>query len=402
MPVAVVIIVDGKLVKLNPAAVKLLEVDDEQVLLGQPVQDFVHPLDQSRSQGRLKKPGDAWINANSKFRVCTSKGNLRMLLVISRAIHFDGKEAVMISGMDMTDQNEMEEQLRQSEFNFRRLFDNMQDVYYRTDAQGIIQKVSPAVRKVLGYEPEEMEGQPVEIFYPSVSDREAFKKEVMMQGLVNDFPGQMMSKDGRVVDISVNSQALFDDEGRFAGAEGICRDITQRKMLERELQRLATIDPLTGIANRRAFLEHAEHLFKSCQRYQTQMTLLMLDLDYFKSINDQYGHQCGDLALCQFAETAKIELRESDLFGRLGGEEFCILLQQASRNEAMLVAERIRASIQAMPLTAPSGEAVTLTVSIGIATFRSEDDRLGRMLERADKALYLAKNNGRNQVTWEA
>lgn len=401
LPVAVAILVDGKLAKLNTAALHLLEASDEQLLLGRPVDDFVHPLDQPRSQGRLKKQGDNWANANSKFRVRTSKGNFRMLLVISRAIQFEGRDAVMISGMDMTHHNEMDEQLRLSEFNFRRLFENMQDVYYRTDVHGVVQKVSPAVSKILGYTPEEIEGKPAETLYPSASDREAFKKEIMMHGMVNDFPGQMVSKDGRVIDISVNSQALFDDDGKFAGVEGICRDVTQRKMLERELQRLATTDSLTGIANRRAFLEHAEHIFKSCQRYQTQMTLMMLDLDFFKNINDEYGHQCGDQALIHFAETVKVELRESDLFGRLGGEEFCVLLQQADRPEAMLVAERIRDHIQSMPLSSASGETFSLTVSIGIAIYRAEDDRLGRLLERADKALYQAKSHGRNQVIWE-
>ncbi|MBI3730826.1 MAG: diguanylate cyclase [Burkholderiales bacterium] len=402
LPVAVAIVVDGKLVKLNPAAVQLLEVSDGQLLLGKSVDEFVHPIDQPRSQGRLKKQGSNWANANSKFRIRTSKGNFRMLLVISNAIVFEGKDAVMISGMDMTEHNEMEEQLRLSEFNFRRLFENMQDVYYRTDVDGIVQKVSPAVSKILGYTPEEIEGKPAAALYPQMADREAFRKEIMLHGMVNDFPGQMVTKDGRTIDISVNSQALFDDEGNYAGAEGICRDITQRKMLERELQRLATTDSLTGIANRRAFLEHAEHIFKSCQRYQTQMTLLMLDLDFFKSINDKYGHQSGDHALIRFAEAVKLELRESDLFGRLGGEEFCVLLQQASQPESMLVAERIRAHIQSLVLDTATGDVFALTVSIGIATYRSEDDRLGRLLERADKALYQAKSQGRNRVTWEA
>ncbi|MFZ6734263.1 sensor domain-containing diguanylate cyclase [Undibacterium sp. Ji42W] len=401
LPVAVAIAVNGKLVKLNPTAVRLLEVSNEQLLLGKSVDEFVHPIDQPRSQGRLRKQGSDWANANSKFRIRTSKGNFRMLLVISKSIVFEGKDAVLISGMDMTEHNEMEEQLRQSEFNFRRLFENMQDVYYRTDVDGIVQKVSPAVTKILGYTPDEIEGKPAAALYPQMGDREAFRKEIMLHGMVNDFPGQMVTKDGRTIDISVNSQALYDDEGNYAGAEGICRDVTQRKMLERELQRLATTDSLTGIANRRAFLEHAEHIFKSCQRYQTQMTLLMLDLDFFKSINDKYGHQSGDLALIRFAEAVKLELRESDLFGRLGGEEFCVLLQQANQPEAMLVAERIRAHVQSLLLNTAAGEPFSLTVSIGIAIYRSEDDRLGRLLERADKALYQAKSKGRNRVTWE-
>ncbi len=402
LPVAVAIVVDGKLAKLNPAAAHLLEVSDGQLLLGKPVDEFVHPIDQPRSQGRLKKQGSNWSNANSKFRIRTSKGNFRMLLVSSNAIIYEGRDAVMISGMDMTEHNEMEEQLRLSEFNFRRLFENMQDVYYRTDVNGVIQKVSPAVFKVLGYTPEEIEGKPAESLYLAAADRDAFKKEILLHGIVNDFPAQMVSKDGRLIDISVNSQALFDDEGNYSGAEGICRDVTQRKMLEREMQKLATTDSLTGIANRRAFLEHAEHIFKSSQRYQTQMTLLMLDLDFFKSINDKYGHQSGDLALIRFAEAVKLELRESDLFGRLGGEEFCVILQQASQPESLMVAERIRAQVQSLLLSSIADEPFSLTVSIGIAIYRTEDDRLGRLLERADKALYQAKSNGRNQVTWEA
>lgn len=402
MPVAAVIVVDGKLTQINRAALDMLEAGHEQQLLGHAVAEYVHALDQPRSQGRLNRAGTDWSNAPAKFRLRTSKGNFRMILVASQAIHFENQEAVLITGLDMTEHSEMEEQLRQSELNFRRLFENMQDVYYRTDARGVVQMVGPAVRKVLGYEPLEIEGKTAESYYPQASDRDAFKQAILADGKVSDFPGQMVRKDGRVIDISISSQALYDDEGNFAGVEGIYRDVTQRKMLERELKRLATTDTLTGIANRRAFLEHAEHIFKTCQRYQTNMTLLMLDLDLFKNINDKYGHLGGDQVLSRFAETVKIELRESDLFGRLGGEEFCVLLQQASQHEALQAAERIRGRIEALCLQAASGETFPLTVSIGIAVNRGDDERLGRILERADRALYQAKSNGRNQVVWEA
>lgn len=401
MPVAMVIVLNGRLVKLNPAAVKLLEASDEQILIGQKVADYVHPLDQPRSQGRLIKPGNNWSNSPSKFRIRTTKGNFRMLLVSSQSVQFENADAAMICGLDMTEHSVMEEQLRQSEMNFRRLFENMQDVYYRTDVNGIVQKISPAVHKMLGYEPDEIEGRLARTFYFEANDGDVFWQAIVKDGMVTDFPGKMVRKDGGIIDISINSQTLYDDDGNFAGIEGICRDVTQRRAMERELKRLATTDSLTGIANRRAFLEHAEHLFKSCLRYQTDMTLLMLDLDYFKRINDQFGHLGGDQVLMRFSEAVKMELRESDLFGRLGGEEFCVLLQQASRNEAMVVAERIRNRIQNLPLSAPSGEPFSLTVSIGIATNRHTDDRLGRILERSDKALYQAKRNGRNQVVWE-
>ncbi|MBI3284221.1 MAG: diguanylate cyclase [Burkholderiales bacterium] len=401
MPVAVTILVNGKMVLVNPAAVSLLEADDERQLLGLSVAEFIHPLDQPRSHGRLNKRGADWLNAPAQFRLRTQKGNFRMILVASLSIRFEDRNAVLISGIDMTKHSEMEEQLRQSELNFRHLFENMQDVYYRTDARGIVQKVGPAVYKLLGYTPDEVEGRPAEAYYPNPADRDALKQAILANGKVSDFPGQMVAKDGHIIDISVSSQALFDDVGNFAGVEGICRDVTQRKMLERELKNLATTDTLTGIANRRAFLERAEHIFNSCQRYQTGMTLLMLDLDFFKQINDKYGHLGGDTVLTCFADTVKLELRVSDLFGRVGGEEFCVLLQQTTQHEAMLVAERIRVRIQDLPLQAPDGEHFSLTVSIGIASYHADDDRLGRILERSDKALYHAKSNGRNQVVWD-
>jgi diguanylate cyclase (GGDEF)-like protein/PAS domain S-box-containing protein len=401
IPVSIVITVKGVMVMVNKATLQLLEAESEAQLYGQLVADFVHPLDQSRSQSRLNRKPDDWVNLPSKFRIRTTKNNFRMLLVSSRSIRYQGEDAVLLSGMDMTEQNVMEEHLRQSEMDFRRLFENMQDVYFRTDVNGDIQKISPAARRMLGYEINEIEGKPAKLFYLKMSDSEDFRAAILRSGIVTDFPGKMLCKNGTTIDISINSQALYDEEGQFAGVEGIFRDVTQRNAMERELKRLATTDPLTGIDNRRAFLEHAEHIFKSCQRYQNPMCLLMLDLDLFKAVNDQHGHLTGDHVLIRFAEEVKCELREIDLFGRLGGEEFCVLLQQTDLHQAMLVAERIRLRIQHMKLYTDKQEDFSLTVSIGIAMNRATDERLERVLDRADKALYQAKGQGRNQSVYE-
>ena len=387
---------------VNKATLQLLEAETDAQLCGQPIVDYIHPLDQSRSQSRLNKISEDWLNAPSKFRIRTTKNNFRMILVSSRSLRYQGEEAVLLSGMDMTEHNAMEENLRQSEMDFRRLFENMQDVYFRTDVTGCIQKISPAARRMLGYEINEIEGRPAKSFYLDVGDSEEFRASILRAGLVTDFPGKMLCKNGMTIDISINSQALYDEEGRFAGVEGIFRDVTQRNAMERELKRLATTDSLTRIDNRRAFLEHAEHIFKSCQRYQNPMSLLMLDLDLFKSVNDQFGHLTGDHVLVRFAEEVKGELREIDLFGRLGGEEFCVLLQQTDLPQALLVAERIRLRIQGLKVHTEQQQELSLTVSIGIATNRQSDERLERVLDRADKALYRAKGQGRNQVICEA
>ncbi|MDP2769848.1 MAG: PAS domain S-box protein, partial [Giesbergeria sp.] len=294
LPVAVLITQNGVICLANTASLVLLEADTLLDVQGRLLSDFVHTLDKLRSSDRLQQASapehTGQPNKPAEFRVRTAKGNLRMVLVSTVGITLDGAPALLICGMDMTHQNEIQEQLRESEHHFRRLFESMQDVYYRTDTQGVVQHVGPGVRRVLGYEPHEIEGHTAESYYPQSKDRDAFKAAIMAHGEVSDFPGQMVRKDGTVIDISISSHALFDHNGAFAGVEGLYRDVTQRKNLERELHRLATTDMLTGMANRRSFLEVAEATFQRARESHAPLTVLMLDLDHFKTINDRFGH----------------------------------------------------------------------------------------------------------------
>lgn len=402
LPAAVLVTQDGAIRFANAASVELLEAPSADSLIGRLSGDFVHPIDQVRSSNRIQQvavPGQAGRpNKSSEFRIRTARGNLRMVLISSVATEWDGAPAVLMCGLDMTHQSEIEAQLRESEQNFRRLFDSLQDVYYRTNAQGVVQHVGPGVRRVLGYEPHEIEGRTAESYYPHSSDRDAFKAAIMEHGEVSDFPGQMVRRDGTVIDISISSHALYDHAGNFAGVEGIYRDVTQRKNLERELQRLATTDMLTGIANRRAFLETAESAYAHSCHSGEPLTLLMLDLDHFKAINDRYGHLEGDRALVAFAQAVKSQLRASDAVGRLGGEEFGVLLPLTTLAEGLEAAHRILQSVRSLQLSDDTGQAYRITTSLGVGAFRQSDRSLRDMLDRADQALYLAKHRGRDQI----
>ncbi|OYD51497.1 sensor domain-containing diguanylate cyclase [Acidovorax kalamii] len=402
LPAAVLVTQDGAIRFANAASVELLEAPSADRLIGRLSGDFVHPIDQVRSSNRIQQvavPGQAGRpNKSSEFRIRTARGNLRMVLISSMATEWDGAPAVLMCGLDMTHQSEIEAQLRESEQNFRRLFDSLQDVYYRTNAQGVVQHVGPGVRRVLGYEPHEIEGRTAESYYPHSSDRDAFKAAILADGEVSDFPGQMVRRDGQVIDISISSHALYDHAGNFAGVEGIYRDVTQRKNLERELQRLATTDMLTGIANRRAFLETAESAYAHSCHSGEPLTLLMLDLDHFKAINDRYGHLEGDRALVAFAQAVKSQLRASDAVGRLGGEEFGVLLPLTTLAEGLEAAHRILQSVRALQLNDDTGQAYRITTSLGVGAFRQSDRSLRDMLDRADQALYLAKHRGRDQI----
>jgi diguanylate cyclase (GGDEF)-like protein len=173
--------------------------------------------------------------------------------------------------------------------------------------------------------------------------------------------------------------------------------LEEQKKLSQKLEKLATIDSLTEIPNRRYFLDLANKELQRTQRYGQEFSLLMLDLDYFKNVNDTYGHAAGDEVLIQMTKTTTNCLRNVDIFGRLGGEEFAILLPQTCKQQAEYVAERIRKNVAETSVETPDA-LITITLSIGITIYQKEDQKIEDILKRADQALYEAKAQGRNRV----
>lgn len=164
----------------------------------------------------------------------------------------------------------------------------------------------------------------------------------------------------------------------------------------KELRKLSQLDSLTGINNRGHFMDISEKYFNIALRNKTQIHILSIDIDNFKNINDTFGHQAGDKVIVSFAKTVNELLRNSDLFGRVGGEEFSILLQNTSKDGAISFAERIRVSTEEMNILYED-KVIKVTVSIGLATLNDESN-ISELLKNSDVALYCAKNEGRNQV----
>lgn len=169
-----------------------------------------------------------------------------------------------------------------------------------------------------------------------------------------------------------------------------------REQQEAELMRLALVDPLTNAPNRRGFFNALNPWLALARRPGNCTALIMLDLDHFKRINDNYGHPIGDQVLKAVAEIGQSQLRDSDLIGRLGGEEFAVLLPRTNAQDAMMVAERMRQAIMAVQIKAEKA-VLSITASFGVTTIRP-DDSMVSLIKRADDALYAAKNAGRNQV----
>jgi diguanylate cyclase (GGDEF)-like protein/PAS domain S-box-containing protein len=178
-------------------------------------------------------------------------------------------------------------------------------------------------------------------------------------------------------------------------------DVTERRKLEQELERQARTDFLTGISNRRHFLDLADQELARVRRYGRPFSILMLDLDLFKNVNDRYGHRVGDLTLQKVVEVCQQILREVDVIGRLGGEEFGIILPETEAEQAVQVADRVRQAIAAASVRLPQGGSVGITTSIGVATYSDEDVDVDAVINRADRALYEAKRSGRDRVSME-
>jgi len=178
----------------------------------------------------------------------------------------------------------------------------------------------------------------------------------------------------------------------------LSRTIRELEASRRTLAEQASTDALTGLRNRRSFYEHAAHCIARAQQYRYDVSVLLLDIDHFKKVNDSYGHHTGDVVLMQVADTLKRLVRLEDTAGRLGGEEFVVLLPETNRLGAAVLAERIRAAIEAMQVEV-AGQTVPVTTSIGVATQNAENlMTIDQLLTTADRRLYLAKNGGRNRI----
>lgn len=198
--------------------------------------------------------------------------------------------------------------------------------------------------------------------------------------------------------LEAHAVPMRNKDGSITGSLWVIRDISDRKKAEQELEKLAQTDFLTGLANRRQFLLLAGQELSHAARYGGPLSVLMVDIDHFKKINDSYGHKCGDIVLQTFATLFHDTMRTVDITGRLGGEEFAAVLPQTDEEHAWEVATRLLEVVAATEVRLDDARSIRFTVSIGLASRVDAIDSMDHLLACADAALYDAKNSGRNKV----
>lgn len=303
---------------------------------------------------------------------------------------------------DISARKTAERSLQESETRFRLFYEHAPVAYQSLDIRGHILAVNNAWLNQLGYPREAVIGHFIGDFLGPGQENVLKQRfsNFIRDGAIYNAEYDLVHHDGSIVTVSVDGLIDRDEHDNFRSTQCVLHNITAQKRMEQELRHLAATDALTGIANRRHFLEQMTLALARHQRHHTSTALLMLDLDWFKRVNDRYGHAIGDAVLRHYANIIQASLRRIDLLGRLGGEEFAILLMDTNAIGAYEFAERVRQLAEKQPAQTRAGE-VAITLSIGVTVFAPHDHDTDVILARADQALYRAKENGRNRVEQE-
>jgi diguanylate cyclase (GGDEF)-like protein/PAS domain S-box-containing protein len=368
--------------------------------------DFIHPEDREKAWQSINDVIEGRsLSHKIEYRMLHKDGSIRWILDQAKVMKRDlGGKPTRMSGThnDITDRKKIEEVISESTARFNTILDNLFAYVALLDINGIVQEVNKAPLDRAGYRREDVVGQ---YFYDAPWWNYETQVQEQLIAAINSAKLGKTSRYDVVVKMGDDFVAIdflitpiYDESGKIVGLLPTAVDITERKQLEAELKHQAHLDYLTGLSNRRHFMEQAEVELSRSVRYDRTLSLLMLDLDHFKQINDNYGHESGDTVLRTFALICQEMLRSVDIIGRIGGEEFAMVLPETGIEKALEVAERLREVIAGTEVSLPDEEKIRFTVSIGIATLTDKNHNINLLLKQADKALYKAKESGRNKV----
>jgi diguanylate cyclase (GGDEF)-like protein/PAS domain S-box-containing protein len=285
---------------------------------------------------------------------------------------------------------------------FRAIVENVGDLVAVLDTEGRRVYNSPSYRPLFREKDIRQGSSSFMEIHPD--DRERIKavfRKTVETGIGECSEFRFVLRDGSIRFMESDGRAIRDAEGKVSKVVVVSRDITEQKRLEADLREMAATDMLTGLPNRRHFLGQLEQEKARVSRAEEKCAaVLMIDIDHFKVVNDSFGHAAGDHVLRHLATLMKEDLRKIDTLGRLGGEEFAVILPGADRAAAEIFAERLRKQVAETPAVLDKWT-IPVTISIGVTEIKPGDDSADDALTRADRALYRAKECGRNRVTVE-
>ncbi len=328
-------------------------------------------------------------------------GEVRIYHSVKKPLFDEEKRIIGLCGIstDITEQKRLENLVKKQKDLLNIVLDNVDAHIYMKDNQRTFKYVNSRVAALFGLPVEQVVGKKetdilpedvAEHFYQS--DKKLFET------------GERQTIDETVIDDEGNEHHYlsvkipFYPENEDPVLIGFSTEVTELYKLKEQFRKQANTDSLTGLFNRRYFVEHAEREFKRAQRNGKPLTVISIDIDHFKDINDKYGHPVGDEVLVEVSKQLLPNLRSEDVLARIGGEEFAIVLPDTDLQQASHIAERIRHQQDCIRIKGNWQGELNVQVSVGVAIKLDDDSNFDVLFSRADKALYMAKNNGRNQV----
>ena len=367
---------------------------------------MVHPDDKERVLKEFHLSVDTCDAFSIEHRILRPDGSIRHVLERGHTIcRGEGTPAIRSTGtvQDVTERKHAEDALRAGEEKMRAMSEASYDALIVIDARDVISFWNPAAEKMLGWTSDEVLGKrlhklitPEKYHHDASRGLERFRVNGQgpVLGKLHELTAIRKNGEEFPVELSVTSFK----QGDFYYAVSSLRDVTEVRRKEERLRIMATTDEMTGLFNRRRFIDLVDHEIKRSRRYPRPLSLIMFDADRFKSVNDTYGHNVGDTVLRSIAATSKNVLRGVDILGRIGGEEFAVGLPETRLDQALLAAEKLRAAVEQAHVRLDDGRVVHFTVSLGVAELDDTCGDVDDLLKHADMALYAAKENGRNRV----
>ncbi len=393
---------DGTFSSISPASERLLGWHPDD-WIGRPFSQIVHPDDLVRMQKLFLRAQAGESLPVFQVHVLTKSGTYMDAEITTSLIR--RRDSIAIAGVvrDISARKRAEAEItRLSQWNAL-LLNSAGEGIYGMDKDGNCTFVNPAALNILGFDRSEVLGKRQhQVFHYHYKDGSPYPAEdcpiyqTLHDGIPRKVEDTFIRKNGELFPVQISATPIHENDV-LVGVEVVFQDISHRKKLEEELMHLATTDPLTGVANRRKLIEQLGMELARTRRSGESAAFLMVDIDHFKNVNDTFGHAAGDTVIQHLADLSRLRLRRIDLFGRLGGEEFGVLLPNTSGAEAMQFAESFRRYVAETPAQSSKGE-IPFTISIGVATLEPFDEAPDSVLARADVALYRAKDLGRNRV----
>lgn len=375
----------GNVLYVNQTLVKMFGFNSPDELIGQ--KSMMHYSDPKQRAAFIQKLSETHFVTNLELELLDHQSNPLPVLISAT---LDGN---ILSGM-IIDMREIKKS-REEVDKLSKVVEQIDDAVMITDKMGTITYVNYAFCEHTGFSREEALGNTPKILKSGMHDQEFYKNlwKIILSGNIFRFTIINRKKNGDIFYENKTITPLKDDEENIVGFVSSGKDVTLETMMHQDMERIATIDKLTGIYNRHKFEEIFTLEAERSRRFGQPLSLILIDIDHFKSVNDTYGHDVGDEVLKTLANVIQENIRKVDTFARWGGEEFLVLSPNTDLVNLQILAEKLRLAVE----SAAFAKVNHITISLGVSTL-NEKDTFSELFKRADQGLYHAKEYGRNRI----